>query len=148
MKVAEKKDRKLGFEPKRLPACFSVANHCEIVVEGKKLIGSAQRRLRYAFLQHGSLILDMNPKLTHTLLKYPSEFDSQAVLKSLISKTTTLKRILKKDLEHDEVAQWFLKGFEKSFSGNWSEGQLNIKESDLLESFLISKVKKEEIVIA
>ena len=147
VKVAGTRDRKLGFETKRFPACFSVANHCEIVVEGKKLIGSAQRRLRSAFLQHGSLILDMNPKLTHSLLKYPSEFDSQAVLKSLISKTTTLKQILKKDLEHDEVAQWFLKGFQKSFSGNWSEGELNIKESYLLESFLTSKVKKEETVI-
>ena len=144
VKVAEKKDRKSGFEPKRFPACFSVANHFEITVEGKKLIGSAQRRLRSAFLQHGSLILDMNPKLTHTLLKYPSEFDSQAVLKYLMSKTTTLKQILNKDLEHDEVAQWFLKGFQKSFSGNWSEGQLNKRESDLLESFLTSQVKKIE----
>ena len=68
-------------------------------------------------------------------------------MKSLISKTTTLKQILKKDLEHDEVAQWFLKGFQKSFPGNWSEGELNIKESYLLESFLTSKVKKEETVI-
>ena len=148
VKVAGKKDRKLGFEPKRFPACFSVANHCEIAVEGKKLIGSAQRRLHSAFLQHGSLILDMNPKLTHTLLKYPSEFDSQAALKSLISKTTTLKQILKKDLEHDEAAQWFVKGFQKSFLGDWNEGQLNVKESDLLESFLTSQVKKEETVVA
>ena len=81
-------------------------------------------------------------------MKYPSEFDIQAVLKSLISKTITLKQILKKDLEHDEVAQWFLKGFQKSFSGNWSEGQLNIKESYLLESFLTSEAKKGETVIA
>ena len=147
VKVAGKKDKESGFEPKRFPACFSVASHCEIAVEGKKLIGSAQRRLRSAFLQHGSIILDMNPKLTHTLLKYPSEFDSQAVLKYLMSKTITLKQILKRDLEHDEVAQWFLKGFQKSFSGNWNEGQLNIKESNLLESFLTSQVKKDETLV-
>ena len=91
--VAVKKDRKSVFEPRRFPACFSVANHCEITVQGKKLIGSAQRRFRSAFLQHGSLIFDMNPKLTHALLKYSSEFERQAVLKSLISKTTTLKQI-------------------------------------------------------
>ena len=140
--VAVKKDRKSGFEPRRFPACFSVANHCEITVEGKKLIGSAQRRLRSAFLQHGSIILDMNPKLTHSLLKYSSEFERKVVLKSLISKTTTLKQILRKDLEYNEVNQWFLKGFQNSFSGNWSEGQLSTKESDLLESFLVPQVKK------
>jgi len=140
--VAGKKDRKPGFELRRFPACFSVANHCEITVEGKKLIGSAQRRLRYAFLQHGSLVLDMNPKLTHTLLKYSSDFERLAVLKSLISKTITLKQILKRDLELNEVAKWFLKGFQKSFSGNWREGKLSKKESDLLKSLLKLQLKK------
>jgi len=141
--IAGKKDRKSGFESGRSPACFSAANHCEIIVDGKKLIGSAQRRLRSAFLQHGSLILDMNPKLTHALLRYPSEIERQAVLESLISKTTTLKQIFKKNLEYNEVTQWFLKGFQKSFSGNWSEGQLSARESDLLVSFLT----KEETVV-
>ena len=81
----------------------------------------------------------MDPKLTHALLKYSSEFERQAGWKSLQTKTTTLKQILKKDLDHGEVARWFLKGFQKSFSGNWSEGRLNLKESDLLEFFLTSK---------
>tara|TARA_B100000686_G_scaffold12259_1_gene11912 strand:+ start:596 stop:721 length:126 start_codon:yes stop_codon:yes gene_type:complete len=41
-----------------------------------------------------------------------------------------------------------VKGFQKSFLGDWNEGQLNVKESDLLESFLTSQVKKEETVVA
>ena len=138
--VVGKRDRKLGFEPKRSPACFSVANHCEIAVEGKKLIGSAQRRLRSAFLQHGSLILDMNPTLTHALLKYSSKVEDHAVLESLILNTTNLKQILKKDLEYNEVAKWFMKGFQKSLPGNWIEGYLNSYEYGLIETFLTSEV--------
>ena len=138
--VAGKKNSISGAESRRSPACFSIANHCEITVEGKKLIGSAQRRLRSAFLQHGSLILDMNPQLTHALLKYSSEIENQAVLESLILNTTNLKQVLKKDLEYNEVAQWFLKGFQKSLPGNWSEGNLNSDEFALIETFLISEV--------
>ena len=47
--IAGKKNSISGSESRRSPACFSIANHCEITVEGKKLIGSAQRRLRSAF---------------------------------------------------------------------------------------------------
>lgn len=39
------------------PYCFSYPTKHEIVVSGRKLIGSAQRRWREAFLQHGSLLL-------------------------------------------------------------------------------------------
>ncbi|MBC8285183.1 MAG: lipoate--protein ligase family protein, partial [Nitrospinae bacterium] len=70
--VAARKDRTRNTESGRSPACFSVANHCEITVQGKKLVGSAQRRLRSAFLQHGSVLLDTDPHLTHGLLKYSS----------------------------------------------------------------------------
>lgn len=121
----------------RSPACFSMANHCEITVRGKKLVGSAQRRLRSAFLQHGSVILDMAPKLTHTLLKYSSEAQKQAVSDSLISNTTGLKQLLQRSLGNEEVNQWFLKGFQKSFSGNWNIGKLTRQESDLIEEFQI-----------
>lgn len=39
------------------PACFSSPSWYEILVNGKKIIGSAQRRLPHAFLQHGSVLI-------------------------------------------------------------------------------------------
>ena len=39
------------------PPCFSSASRAEIVWEGRKLVGSAQRRSRNTFLQHGSILL-------------------------------------------------------------------------------------------
>jgi lipoate-protein ligase A len=35
--------------------CFSAASHFELVVGGRKIVGSAQKRGRRAFLQHGSI---------------------------------------------------------------------------------------------
>jgi lipoate-protein ligase A len=37
--------------------CFASAGRAELLVHGRKLLGSAQRRGRDAFLQHGSLLL-------------------------------------------------------------------------------------------
>jgi lipoyl(octanoyl) transferase len=133
--VAEKKS--IRDVSGRSPACFSMANHCEITVRGKKLVGSAQRRLRSAFLQHGSVILDMDPKLTHTLLKYSSKAQKQAVLDSLVSNTTSLKQLLQNNLENYEVNQWFLEGFKKTFRGNWNIGKLTLEESNLIENLKI-----------
>ncbi len=36
--------------------CFASTSRSELVYEGRKVVGSAQRRLRHAFLQHGSIL--------------------------------------------------------------------------------------------
>ncbi len=131
--VAGKKSGGSRGESGRSPACFSMANHCEITVRGRKLVGSAQRRLNASFLQHGSVIVDRVPQLIHGLLKYSSEIENQKVLESLNANTTTLNQILKRDIEYDEVIQWFLKGFEKSFPGDWDIGKLTQQECALIE---------------
>ncbi len=51
-------DRKLAAEPF---LCFIRGDRHDIVFEGHKVVGSAQRRRRGAVLQHGSLLLDASP---------------------------------------------------------------------------------------
>ncbi len=45
------------------PACFHSPSRYEILVDGKKLVGSAQRRYKDAFLQHGSILYDLDAGL-------------------------------------------------------------------------------------
>ena len=40
--------------------CFVSASRCELLSNGRKLIGSAQRRLKRSFLQHGSVPLEVD----------------------------------------------------------------------------------------
>jgi lipoate-protein ligase A len=47
----------------RPASCFAVPAGGEILVEGRKLVGSAQVRKRDAFLQHGSILLDGSQRL-------------------------------------------------------------------------------------
>lgn len=43
------------------PACFGAPARAELLVGGRKIAGSAQRRGRRAVLQHGSILIDPDP---------------------------------------------------------------------------------------
>lgn len=49
--------------------CFSAPSQYELVIAGRKVAGSAQKRHGQAFLQHGSIPLDMNLELLGRALK-------------------------------------------------------------------------------
>ncbi len=52
--------------------CFDVPGEGELVVAGRKLVGSAQWRDRETLLQHGSILLDGDQALASELLRVPS----------------------------------------------------------------------------
>ena len=134
--ISGKDKRFLGDGNKRSPACFSTSNHWEITVEGKKLAGSAQRRLSGAFLQHGSILLDWDPELAHSLFRYSSESEQAQGLKSLILGTSTLKEVLSIKPEWREVANCFVEGFQQTFPGYWKPETLNSFETALVKEYL------------
>lgn len=47
-------------DPRRRFACFSSVSRYELTWRGRKIVGSAQRRLRRSFLQHGSIPLSID----------------------------------------------------------------------------------------
>jgi len=55
--------------PRRQAACFATTARHEIAVEGRKLVGSAQRREGGAFLQHGSILLESHDELLGQVLR-------------------------------------------------------------------------------
>lgn len=134
--IAGKDKRIPGTRIKRSPSCFSSSNHWEIIVKGKKLAGSAQRRLNGAFLQHGSILLDWDSELAHNLLRYSSESEKTRELKTLISETLTLKDALQKKPEWENVAECFVDGFQSEFPGIWRSETLNPLESELMERYI------------
>lgn len=50
------------------PACFKSMSYGEIKVNGKKIIGSAQKRYKDGFLQHGSILMNFNAEEMHNVL--------------------------------------------------------------------------------
>ena len=113
--------REMGLEPSlaqvgpslapRLPSspsCFATTNHYEIICQGRKLVGSAQRRTRMAFLQHGSILLDIDPDRWDRALR-------NRLSAEIWSRATTLSACLGYLPEADDVIQKLVSGFRNSF---------------------------------
>lgn len=49
----------------RSEACFHTPSRYEVLIHGRKLVGSAQRRLKRAFIQHGSILMDTDDELNY-----------------------------------------------------------------------------------
>lgn len=120
----------------RSPSCFSSLNHCEITVNNKKLIGSAQRRKSHSFLQHGSLWIDCDRELMNSLFQFNLPQAREANLKTLECNTITLNQLCGREVQFEEVAQAFQKGFKHAFPEKWECGKLSVYEGELRDRFL------------
>jgi len=95
-------------------ACFAAPAGGEVVVAGKKLVGSAQVREQDAFLQHGSVLLE----------------DGQDVVTQVTSGlpvrpvSTSISALLARTVEFDEVAAAVEEEAKGSWSGSWSKQEL------------------------
>ncbi len=67
------------------PICFSTPSAFEIMIEGKKLVGSAQRLMPNAFLQHGSIPLSPQSALLARLFLNADEDEVSAQMTDLES---------------------------------------------------------------
>ena len=52
---------KKRHEGHRDPACFKAPSYGEVTVDSRKIIGSAQKRYKNGFMQHGSILFNFNP---------------------------------------------------------------------------------------
>ena len=83
--------------------CFARTGRYEIEVEGRKLVGSAQRRQGGGFLQHGSVLLGVDEPRLRAL--FPTTADPLATM-------TTLEATIGRRPSWDECAEELARAFE------------------------------------
>jgi lipoate-protein ligase A len=89
----------------------------------RKVIGSAQKRVRDRFLQHGSILLDFDAPLQAGCVKRPDT--------EIESKIAPLNRILQRQLSFPEVARHFASAFESSMGIRLQPADLSSFELDM-----------------
>jgi len=98
-------------------ACFSSSVRSEIQADGKKLAGSAQRKIGSAILQHGSFLLGpQHRRLAEFILGGTNRGD----LADFISKTTEAETILGRPVSFAEAAA----SVEESFVARFSKPEI------------------------
>ena len=91
--------------------CFASAAKNEIKFDGKKLIGSAQRKLDSTILQHGSILCGPFHRKLSDYIK-TDETTRKMLASELSYKTTELQTILDEDIDYEKLKTCLVVGFE------------------------------------
>jgi lipoyl(octanoyl) transferase len=111
------------------PACFATLSSYEVAVAGRKLIGSAQRRVQDLIMQHGSI------PLSHDLDKMRAVFDStlldgQSTPNELVyqDRMTSLQEAGGRAYDYAEVVAALSRGIAESWQVDLLPGSLTSVE--------------------
>ncbi len=130
---AKNRNRKAGISLKqrKSPVCFVEASNYDIIVKGKKIVGSAQRRIKNRLIQHGSILIDFDTKKMHSVFKTSSQF--REFHRGFVNDVTCLNKELGYSIDPSKLKQAVCLGFEKRFERRIRREDLTIKESMLVE---------------
>ncbi len=104
-------------------ACFAKLSKYEISCKGFKIVGSAQRRRKKAFIQHGSIPMDANRKLINRIIKSKGSQNGMDFI--------TVHEALGRMVTFEELAQSIIVGFERRFGITLGKSTLTHQEKKL-----------------
>jgi lipoate-protein ligase A len=89
--LAPKNGRPAGLDA---GACFASPVGGEVMVHGRKIVGSAQVRLGSAFLQHGSILLGGSQQNLSAVSRQPSAVSSATSLSEVLGRSVTFEEVV------------------------------------------------------
>ncbi len=101
--------------------CFSEPSRFELLVDGRKICGSAQVRTKNAFLQHGSLLLSFEPeRAVQILCPHPAPNLSEKLRNSV----TSVSEYSSAFSDKSKAVRIIKDSFRKILNVNFNEGAL------------------------
>lgn len=112
--------------------CFAVSAKSELNLLGKKLVGSAQRKIGNVILQHGSILCGEYHKKIVDYLNISNEKKTN-MLNEISSTTTDLKTALNYEVDYTKLCISILAGFKEHFNAEFEKAEQFIFEMNFTE---------------
>jgi lipoyl(octanoyl) transferase len=131
------KDTELSRENLRSfsPFCFASSGEYDIIIDGKKIGGSAQRRRRDVIFQHGSIPFKLDMDRILYFLREP-DF-------AMKEKSASLNDSLKREIKFLELKNLLLDSFKQTLSTTLEESALSEEEKNLADNLRERKYKTD-----
>jgi lipoate-protein ligase A len=111
--------------------CFAVSARSELNYIGKKIVGSAQRKLGNVILQHGSILCgEYHKRIVNYLNVNDKKKDS--ILNEISSTTIDLKSALNVDVDYAKLSTSILNGFKEHFNSDFEEIEQSSIENKMI----------------
>jgi lipoyl(octanoyl) transferase len=140
-KTAEERD---GLKNPRSAVCFDAPSWYELVVEGRKVAGSAQTRQKGVILQHGSILLDLDEDKLFSLFKYPSDRVKERMQRAFKNKAVAMNEISSERITMDMAKEAFKKGFEEGLDIILEPYALSEEETQYVENLARTRYESDE----
>jgi lipoate-protein ligase A len=107
----------------------------DIIVNNKKISGSAQTRKSKTVLQHGTVLMDVDVDKMFKLLKVPNEKIKDKLIADVKQRVTSIKHISDNNVTFNETSDAMKIGFEEEFDIELVNGILTKEEISLTNKF-------------
>lgn len=114
--VPRTEEEKASLKNPRSSVCFDAPSWYELVVEGRKVAGSAQTRQKGVILQHGSILLDLDEDKLFSLFHYPNDRVKERMKKAFGNKAVAINALRAEPVTLDEARVAFKQGFEEGLN--------------------------------
>jgi len=119
--------------------CFASSVQHEIGWQGRKLVGSAQRRIGNTILQHGSILIGPKHLDLVNYLIFDNHDKRKVALRHLMRKTVCLNELATGSFSYSAVQKALCRGFEKELRVQLTPGELSEIEITMAESLAKSR---------
>ncbi|HCX2120111.1 TPA: biotin/lipoate A/B protein ligase family protein [Staphylococcus aureus] len=127
----------------RSSVCFDAPSWYELVVEGRKIAGSAQTRQKGVILQHGSILQDIDIDELFDMFIYKNERLKLKMKEAFVEKAVAINDISHEHITISQMEEAFEKGFKKGL--NIELKPLELTEAQLAEvEELTEKYRSDE----
>ena len=114
--IPETEEELQGLKKPQSAVCFDTPSWYELVVEGKKVAGSAQTRQKGVILQHGAILLSLDEEKLVSLFKFQSDDQKIRMKNSLSKKAVAIDQLMGRTVSAEEAEEAFSAGFSKALN--------------------------------
>ncbi|MDG0842532.1 lipoate--protein ligase family protein [Staphylococcus equorum] len=141
--IPRSKEERAKLKQPRSAVCFDAPSWYELVVEGRKIAGSAQIRQKGVILQHGSLLQDVDIDDLFDMFIFKNERLKDNMKQSFVEKAVAINDISDRHITIPEMEEAFEIGFKKGLNIDFKPLNLTHKQQEEVNE-LTEKYKADE----
>ena len=112
--IPKTKQQQISLKQPKSAVCFDAPSWYELVVEGKKVAGSAQTRQHGVILQHGAILLSLNIEKLLSVFNFKSPEAREKMRTELPYRAVAIDTLTNQVLSIDACKRAFKTGFEQA----------------------------------
>ncbi|MFP3665079.1 lipoate--protein ligase family protein [Priestia sp. SIMBA_032] len=142
--IPRSEEEKNSLKNPRSSVCFDAPSWYELVVEGRKIAGSAQTRQKGVILQHGSILLEIDEDKLFSVFNYPNDRVKERMQRAFRSKAVAINAIAGRKIPIEEAKEAFYKGFASALNIDLEPYTLSEEEEAYVEELARTKYGSDE----